>query len=166
MSTDTNKQTARKFFESVDNGDANASQALLTPDFVARVAGNEHAMNAQEFLAMGRAFTTSFANSRHIIESQVAEGDCVETRLVWTGVHVGDFNGIPASQKPVKIEAVRRAPRHAYLRQAQRRDPSGPCDLRVGERTDSFDGAEDVATTLTAPRRDCQRGAAVPARRR
>jgi steroid delta-isomerase-like uncharacterized protein len=108
MSTDTNKQTARKFFESVDNGDASASQALLTADFVAHVAGNEHAMNAQEFLAMGRAFTTSFANSRHIIESQVAEGDCVETRLVWTGVHVGDFNGIPASQKPVKIEAVSR----------------------------------------------------------
>lgn len=108
MSTDTNKQTARKFFESVDSGDASASQALLAPNFVARVAGNEHAMNAEEFLAMGRAFTTSFAKSRHIIESQVAEGDCVETRLVWTGVHVGDFNGIPASQKPVKIEAVSR----------------------------------------------------------
>jgi ketosteroid isomerase-like protein len=54
MSTDTNKQTAREFFESVDKGDASASQALLTPDFTAHVAGNEHAMNAQEFLAMGQ----------------------------------------------------------------------------------------------------------------
>jgi steroid delta-isomerase-like uncharacterized protein len=106
MMTDTNKQNARKFFESLDNGDVGACQALLTADFVAHFAGNERAMNTEEFLGFGRALTSSFAHSRHTIESQVAEGDCVETRLIWSGMHVADFNGIVASQRSIKVAAV------------------------------------------------------------
>ena len=106
MSTEANKWTARKMFESVDKGDYDTSRAQLTPDFVAHMAGNERAMNADEFEGMARMFTASFANSRHIIESQLAEDDWVVTRLIWTGLHVGDFSGIPASQKPVRIDAV------------------------------------------------------------
>ena len=106
MSTDTNKRIASRFFEHVDDGDVDACQTLLTEDFVAHLAGNERPMNAQEFLGLGRALTNAFANSRHVIESQVAEGDCVETRLTWTGVHVAEFNAITASHKPVKVAAV------------------------------------------------------------
>ena len=106
MSTEANKLTARRMFESVDRGDYDTSHAQLTPDFAAHMAGNDHAMNSDEFEGMARMFTTSFANSRHIIESQLAEGDWVVTRLTWTGLHVGDFNGIPASRRPVRIEAV------------------------------------------------------------
>lgn len=106
MTLETNKQTLRKMFDSMDKGDGAAWHPLLAPGFVARMAGNDQPMTAEQFKGMERAFATSFANGRHIIESQVAEGDCVETRLVWTALHVGDFNGIPASQKPVRIEAV------------------------------------------------------------
>lgn len=106
MRTETNKQTVRQFFENMDKGDGGNWQALLAPDFVAHFAGNDHAMTAQEFAGTARMFATSFANGRHIIESQVAEGDIVETRLIWTALHVADFNGIPASHKPVKIAAV------------------------------------------------------------
>ncbi len=106
MSTETNKQTVRKMFESMDKGASSTWHALLAPSFTAQLSGNEHAMNAEQFKGMERMFSTSFANGRHIIENQVAEGDCVETRLVWTALHVADFNGIPASGKPVKIAAV------------------------------------------------------------
>lgn len=106
MSTETNKQTVRKMFECQDKGDLAGERALHAPDFVAHMAGNDHAMNAEEFQGMEQVFFTSFANGRHIIESQVAEGDLVVTYGHWSAVHVGAFNGVPASQKPVKIEAV------------------------------------------------------------
>jgi steroid delta-isomerase-like uncharacterized protein len=106
MSTETNKQIVRKLFENMDKGDSGTWQALLAPDFAAHVAGNDRAMTAQEFAGMAGMFATSFANGRHIIESQVAEGDRVETRLIWTALHVAQFNGVPASHKPVRIAAV------------------------------------------------------------
>lgn len=106
MSSETNKQTARKMFESMDKCDRATWHVLLAPDFVAHLAGNEHPMNAEQFKGLERMFATSFANGRHIIQSQVAEGDCVETRMIWTALHIGDFNGIPASHKPVSIAEV------------------------------------------------------------
>ena len=106
MTIEANKKTVRKMFESMDKRDGAAWHALLAPGFTAQMVGNDHTMSAEEFKGMEQAFATSFANGRHIIESQVAEGDCVETRLVWTALHVGDFNGIPASRRPVRIGAV------------------------------------------------------------
>ncbi len=106
MSTEANKQTVRKMFESMDKGDGSTWHPLLATNFTAHFAGNGPTMNAEQFKGMVRMFAASFANGRHIIESQVAEGDCVETRILWTALHVADFNGIPASQKPVKIAAV------------------------------------------------------------
>lgn len=106
MSTEANKQTVRRMFESMDKGDGSTWHPLLAPNFTAQFAGNGDAMNAEQFKGMERMFAASFANCRHIIESQVAEGDCVETRLLWTALHVADFNGIPASRKPVKIAGV------------------------------------------------------------
>lgn len=106
MSTESNKQTVRKMFEGMDKGDGNAWHPLLAPNFTAQFAGNGPDMNAEQFKGMVGMFAASFANGRHIIENQVAEGDCVETRILWTALHAADFNGIPASRKPVKIAAV------------------------------------------------------------
>lgn len=60
-------------------------------------------MTAEQFEAMVRSITSAFSNGRHTIESQVAEGDRVATRLTWTAVHTGEFNGVPASNRPVRI---------------------------------------------------------------
>jgi steroid delta-isomerase-like uncharacterized protein len=104
MSTETNKWTARAFLESFDKGDFDAWRAARAPDMVAHLNGGDPAMSAEEFEGMARMFAEAFANGRHIIQGQVAEGDWVATRLTWTAVHVGTFNGIPASQRPVRID--------------------------------------------------------------
>jgi predicted ester cyclase len=105
MSTETQKKTVRNFFAAQDEGEHDAVRALLAPGFVAHLAGNEP-MDAAAFEGMERMFAASFSNGRHIIESQLAEGDWVATRLVWTALHTGDFNGIPASHKPVRMAAI------------------------------------------------------------
>lgn len=105
MSTETNKQKARAFFDYHDKGDMAAWRAALAPDVVVQVNCDPE-MTIAQFEGMATAFARSFANGRHIIKSQVAEGDWVTTRMVWTAVHSDTFNGIPASNRPVQVAAV------------------------------------------------------------
>jgi hypothetical protein len=37
------------------------------------------------------------------VEEQIAEGDKVLTRFEWTGTHRGEFLGVPATERPVKV---------------------------------------------------------------
>jgi len=114
MSIDVNKETVRELFEAMDNGNYSELRAMLAPNFVcrlagnvvARLAGNDDAMDSVAFLDLLKMLETSFADSRHIIESQVAEGEEVVTRIVWTAIHVAEFNGIAASHNPVTVEAM------------------------------------------------------------
>jgi len=105
MSTETQKKTIRNFYAACDKGERDAVCALLGPGFVAHLAGMPP-MDTAAFEGMERTFAASFTNGRHIIESQLADGDWVSTRLVWTALHTGDFNGVPASHKPVKMDAI------------------------------------------------------------
>lgn len=105
MSTETNKQEARAYFDHADKGDMAAWRAAMTADAVIEVNG-EPEMNVDQFEGMCQAFFTAFSNGRHIIVSQIAEGDWVTTRLFWTAVHTATFNGIPASNRPVRVLGI------------------------------------------------------------
>jgi len=102
MNTKTNKQKALAFYEASDKLDYDAWRGAMTPDVIVHTNGGD-AMSREQFEAMHRGLMDAFANGRHIIDSQVAEGDWVATRLTWTALHVGDFNGVPASNRPVRI---------------------------------------------------------------
>jgi len=45
----------------------------------------------------------AFPDVRNEIEQILASGDFVVSRAVITGTHKGNFNGIPATNKPVKL---------------------------------------------------------------
>lgn len=102
MSTETNKQTARSFLQAADDADFEAWRAIASPDLVASANGGDP-MSRDEFEGMVHGIVGAFSNGRHLIEAQVAEGDTVATRLTWTALHTGDFNGVPASNRPVRI---------------------------------------------------------------
>ena len=102
MNAETNKQIVRSFLASADDLDFEACRAIASPDLVASANGG-NPMNREEFEGMVRGLFGAFSNGRHIIESQVAEGNGVATRLTWTALHTGEFNGVPASNRPVRI---------------------------------------------------------------
>ena len=102
MSAETNKQITRSFLESADDVDFETWRSIASPDLAASANGGE-VMNREEFEGMVRGIIGAFSNGRHIIESQVAEGDRVATRLTWTALHSGEFNGVPASNRPVRV---------------------------------------------------------------
>lgn len=46
---------------------------------------------------------SAFPDSNWTLEEQIAEGDKVVSRFVWSGSHEGDFLGIPATHRPMRV---------------------------------------------------------------
>ena len=45
----------------------------------------------------------AFPDLHFSVEEQIAEGDKVLTRFEWTGTHQGEFLGVPATGRHVKV---------------------------------------------------------------
>ena len=46
---------------------------------------------------------SAFPDSNWTVEEQIAEGDKVLSRFVWSGTHQGEFLGIPATHRPIRV---------------------------------------------------------------
>jgi len=53
-----------------------------------------------------RGMRTAFPDMRWTVEEQIAEGNKVATRFEWTGTHRGEFFGVPATGRAVKVWGV------------------------------------------------------------
>ena len=106
MSTETNKKLVAELYVAMDSGDAAKVQSLYSADAKFTMSGVPGPMDFNAFMQAAGAFLTAFSQARHVIKSQLAEGDRVSTRVEWNAVHTSPFNGIPASNKPVKISAI------------------------------------------------------------
>lgn len=106
MSTETNKSTTLRVHECFDRGDWAAMRALMAPGMRAYSSGIDQAQDADALEATVRGFFSAFSQSRHLPREQIADGDRVATRLEWSAIHTGTFNGIPPSNRPVKMEVM------------------------------------------------------------
>jgi steroid delta-isomerase-like uncharacterized protein len=78
------------------------------------VAANYLNHNAAPGETSGREGLKQFVTNLHgawddltfTVEDQVAEGDKVTTRFTITGTHQGEFVGIPATGKPIRVQAI------------------------------------------------------------
>lgn len=104
MSTESNKALVRRVHECFDNADWEGMRHHLGPGFTAHASGQAEALDVAAFEGLVRAFMGAFSQTRHVFEEQVAEADRVATRALWSGIHAGNFNGIPATQRPVQME--------------------------------------------------------------
>jgi steroid delta-isomerase-like uncharacterized protein len=50
-----------------------------------------------------RGLRTAFPDIHWTTEEQIAQADKVITRFEWTGTHRGEFLGVPATGRPVKV---------------------------------------------------------------
>ena len=106
MTTESNKKLAQSFHATFDSGDRAGFAAICSPKLVATMPGAPGPLTLDAFWAAGTGFVSAFSEARHSFVSQVAEGDLVATRLIWSGVHTGDFAGIPATGRAVSIDAM------------------------------------------------------------
>jgi steroid delta-isomerase-like uncharacterized protein len=106
MSSTDNRSIHRRIFdEGVNQHDIERVDDLISPEYVnhdmpAPAPGRE---GFKQVMAM---FFTAFPDMKVTIEDVIAEGDKVVSRGVFTGTHQGDFQGIPATQKSVRVKYI------------------------------------------------------------
>lgn len=110
MTTQTlenNKKIARQSIEAFEKKDYNLLEKITdTSKFKLHVPGNKNPLNYKEAVKFNNEYNTAFPDTKVTIESQVAEGDHVVTKLSYHGTHKGELQGIPASGKKVKVTGM------------------------------------------------------------
>jgi steroid delta-isomerase-like uncharacterized protein len=101
---DDNKAVTNRFHSLAEDTDLSVAATLLADNFKGYVTGAAGVMDRDTFRKMGEGFHASFSQFKTTVTAQIAEGDWVATYGVWSAVHTGVFNGIPASGKPIAVD--------------------------------------------------------------
>ena len=70
------------------------------------VPGKKSPLSYEQSLKYNEGYRTAFPDSKVTVESQIAEGDMVVTRLAYHGTNKGEFNGIPATNKKASTTGI------------------------------------------------------------
>jgi steroid delta-isomerase-like uncharacterized protein len=105
MSIEHNKAIARQFFMEQDQRKGPLAPEIVAPDYVARIGSNPP-MDRQGHSGFGAMFYQGFPDLYHTIEEVIAEGDKAVVRFTLRGAQTADFMGIPATDKPIEVQAI------------------------------------------------------------
>ncbi len=104
---EANKALARSYFTAFRERDESWWQRFIAPDFVRHDPGLDFEVRGPEGVAkLGEVMHGAFSNVELPIDEVIAEGDRVLVRLRQKGRHTGDFQGTPATGRPIDIEVM------------------------------------------------------------
>jgi steroid delta-isomerase-like uncharacterized protein len=94
------KQVVRRFYDIVNSGRLDDLDTICAPDMVGHAgAGADLAELKKSVLS----FTDPFPDLRAETRTLVQEGDLVSVWLFWLGTHRGEFAGVPATGRQIRI---------------------------------------------------------------
>jgi steroid delta-isomerase-like uncharacterized protein len=104
---DRNIELMRRAYDTLQQGDLDATGALLTEDFIANLPGLPDPVVGREIWRLGvQAMREGFPDLRTDIEDIFGVGDKVAVRLRFHGTHDGPFQGIPPTHRPVSFTSI------------------------------------------------------------
>ena len=102
--TQENRGVVRRFIqETINEGKIDSAAQFVWEDVVEQVPFPGQGPGLEGLKDVLRGMRTAFPGLHFGVEEQIAEGDKVLTRFEWTGTHRGEFLGIPATGRPVKV---------------------------------------------------------------
>jgi steroid delta-isomerase-like uncharacterized protein len=105
MSTITIKTLAQRYFEHLDQQDLAGLRTMFAPD--TQFYGLAPQVLDGEGVIQGMSmFYTSFPDARMPVHEIIVEGNSAAIRHAFIGTHQADFQGIPATGKPVTVPAT------------------------------------------------------------
>src|SRR5205814_403664 len=104
MSTAT--ELLDKWLAAFNDGKEAAFTSEYTPNGVYEEIGTGRSLNPQEATAASTEWRSAFPDARGTIESRLVSGHQVSAEVVWKGTNTGPLNGMPATGKPVKVQAA------------------------------------------------------------
>ncbi len=106
MSIKESKTFVLEFYQAFDNRNIEQALELLAPNFVAHMAGLPKPLDAEGFRDFGMKFYSAFTNSKHQFEQVIVEENKVVTCGTFTAKHLGEFQGIPPTNKQIEISIM------------------------------------------------------------
>jgi steroid delta-isomerase-like uncharacterized protein len=104
---ETNTAIVARFIEeAINQGNIDATNDFCHEDVVEQVPFPDQGPGVEGIKDVIRAMLAGFPDMHWTIEEQVAEGDKVVTRFEWTGTHEGEFLGVPATGRRVRVWGV------------------------------------------------------------
>jgi steroid delta-isomerase-like uncharacterized protein len=105
--TQDNSTIVRRFVDEVINqGKMDSAEKFVWEDVVEQVPLPGQGPGLEGLKDILRGMRSAFPDLDFSIKEQVAEGDKVATRFEWTGAHQGEFMGIPATGRRVRVWGV------------------------------------------------------------
>ena len=102
-----NSIIVRRFIAEVLNqGDIDSADQFFWDDMVEQAPLPGQGPGLAGLKDVLRGLRAAFPDMHWTIEEQIAEGEKVVTRFEWTGSHQGEFLGVPATGRPVKVWGV------------------------------------------------------------
>ena len=104
--TEQNKNIVLQFYGAFDSRNISQALALLAPNFIAHIAGTPAPLDGESFKQFGMAFYLAFTDGLHTFDQVLVEGDKVVTCGTFTARHLGEFQGLPATGKEIKLSIM------------------------------------------------------------
>ena len=107
--SEANKATVRGYIEQVmikGQGDVSKFETYVATDAVLHNAYPATGSDINAWKDRVRLFAAAFSNIHVTVHDQIAEGDKVVTRTVFSGVHSGTFRGIPATGRRIAVDEI------------------------------------------------------------
>jgi predicted ester cyclase len=101
---ETNKAVVRRAV-GYNHGAVDDPTEVFSPDFVAHMPG-QPPMDRTAFELFVGGFGVGFPGYTYEIQDQIAQGDVVVNRIIWRGIHGGEFAGTPATGRPIQLDGI------------------------------------------------------------
>jgi len=103
----TNATIVRRFTEEViTKGKIDAAAQFVWEDVVEQVPLPGQRPGLEGLKDILRYMRSGFPDIDFSVKEQISEGDKVASRFEWTGTHQGEFMGVPATGKPVRVWGI------------------------------------------------------------
>jgi steroid delta-isomerase-like uncharacterized protein len=106
MSTEHNKTLVRRVFEEgMNQGNDAVFEDLLDPNYV-NYDFPSPSPGVEGFKQITAMFRAAFPDFHVTIEDELAAGDKVASRGYFSGTHKGEFMGVPATGKSIRVSYI------------------------------------------------------------
>lgn len=106
--TTSNKDVVLRYWyqELWDNWNIAVADDHLTDDYHLHAPGVPVPLNRDTTKQVVSMYGTAFPDLKHTVDELIVEGDTVAARWTVRGTHKGDFQGIPATGKSVRLSGI------------------------------------------------------------
>ena len=101
-----NKELIRNYFEELDSGNAEILMEVFAPNALIYYPSNAKPMSREEEDEFHKIVFRAFPDYYHGIEELISAGDKVIVRMLFTGTHKGEFQGIPPTENKIEVSVM------------------------------------------------------------